>query len=153
MANFKASFDLGLKAAEAAAVKMAEIDAVFDEMNSQISEACDGKIEIYKEKRYVNPIQNILGHGIFGGNNGSGKVETINYIIARNPLAEKNVKIDIGEIDISKNGYPCQIRVGAEKFICEDKTGLERVLSLMLADPEVGKELTKLINSPLQQDD
>ncbi|QXH77457.1 hypothetical protein [Pseudomonas salmasensis] len=148
MADFKNSFDLGLKAAEAAAAKLAEIDSVFEEMNRQISEASEGKIAISRESRYSNSINALLGAGIFSNNKKSEKPELTTYIVAKNPLSESSTKADIGEIETNKKGYPCEIRFGSDKFLCEDKVALEKVLSIMLSDPDVGKELARLINLP-----
>lgn len=152
MANFKNSFDLGLKAAADTAEKLAEIDSVFEEMNTQIIEASNGKIEIYRETRTNKSMETILGMGMFSTKKLNEINTTTTYIIARNPLSTKKRKADIGQIEFDKNGYPCEIKFGHDKFRCDDKQGLERVLSLMLADPDVGKELATLINQPTEAD-
>lgn len=152
MANFKNSFDLGLKAAADTAEKLAEIDSIFEEMNTQVTEASEGKIEISRETRIDKTIETILGMGIFSTKKLNEVSTTTTYIIARNPLSTKKRKADIGQIKFNKNGYPCEIKFGSDKFHCDDKQGLERALSLMLADPDVGKELAMLINQPTESD-
>jgi hypothetical protein len=152
MANFKNSFDQGLKAAANTAEKIAEINSVFEELNTQISEASDGKIEISRETRIDRTIETLLGIGIFANKKQIEKSTTTTYIVATNPLSTKTRKVDIGQIEVSKNGYPCEVKFGSDRFHCDDKQGLERALSILLADPDVGKELTKLITQPTEAD-
>ncbi|NWB91590.1 hypothetical protein [Pseudomonas agarici] len=150
MANFKSSFDQGLKAAASAAAVHAEIDSVFSEMNTQISEASDGKINIFRETRYDHGFNSLIGMGIFSGatNKQSAKIEKTTYIVARNPLAQGSNKGDLGTVHTHKDGYPCEIKIGDDRYICEDKPALEKILSVMLSDTDVGKTLRKLINLP-----
>ncbi|WP_024778265.1 hypothetical protein [Pseudomonas corrugata] len=150
MANFKNAFDQGLKAAADAAAVIAEINSVFEEMNTEISAASDGKVNINRETRTDGAsMAAILGMGIFASKPPAQEIKYITYIVAKNPLAENNNKADIGQVNIHKKGYPCEVKFGGDKYICEDKKGLERVLSLMLTDPEVGKELSRLIRLPI----
>lgn len=148
MKSFKDSFDLGLKAAANAAAVKSEIHSVFRELNSQILEASDGKIQIKQEPRSSQGLNALIGIGLFSGGK-QEKIEITTYIVATNPLANKSNKVDIGEISIHKNGYPCEITFGGDKFICEDKSALEMTLSMMLADPDIGKEFTKLMRLPV----
>ncbi|WP_150688930.1 hypothetical protein [Pseudomonas fluorescens] len=152
MANFKNSFDQGLKAAANTAEKLAEINSVFEELNTQISEASGGKIQFARETRIDRTIESLLGVGLFASKKQIEKSTTTTYIIATNPLSSKNRKADIGQIEVSKNGYPCEIKFGNDRFHCDDKQGLERALSILLADPDVGKELTRLIAQPTETD-
>ncbi|SDR36969.1 hypothetical protein SAMN04490186_5696 [Pseudomonas grimontii] len=150
MANFKNAFDQGLKAAADAAAVIAEINSVFDEVNTEISAASDGKVNIRRETRSDRTsMAALLGLGLFSSKQPEPEIKYITYIVAINPLAESSNKADIGQVDIDKRGYPCEIKFGGDKYLCEDKKGLERVLSLMLSDPEVGKQLSKLIRLPV----
>ncbi|SCZ38081.1 MULTISPECIES: hypothetical protein [unclassified Pseudomonas] len=150
MANFKNSFDLGLKAAADTAEKISEINSVFEEMNAQIMEASGGKIAISRETRFDTTMETLLGLGMFSQKKLIEKSTTTTYIVAANPLSTKTKKADIGQIEINKNGYPCEIKFGNDRFVCDDKQALERILSVMLADADVGKEFTRLINQPTE---
>lgn len=150
MANFKSAFDQGLKAAADAAAIISEINAIFDQMNAEVSAASDGKVNIKREtRREGGAMAALLGLGVFSSKTPPKEIEYITYIVAFNPLANTDNKSDIGEIDIHKRGYPCQIKFGGDKYLCEDKKSLERILALMLTDPVVGKELYRLINLPV----
>ncbi len=50
MADYVEAFNQGLEAAEAADHSRKEIDAVFVEINSQLSKATDGKISIERRE-------------------------------------------------------------------------------------------------------
>lgn len=144
MANFKDSFDLGLKAADDAAAKIEEINGVFSEMNAQLSEASEGKIQIIRETRR-SPYDFINSLAI---PKDPLSITTTTYIVAQNPRTNANNKHDIGTWEINSRGYPCQIKFGGDNFFCEDKKGLEKILALMLSDPDVGKVLRRLMSLP-----
>lgn len=145
MANFKDSFGKGLKAAGDVEARLAEIESVFSEMNKQLSEASDGKIQITRQTRAS--ALDIFAMGILG-NAAQPSAPKITYIVATNPLAKGKNGEDIGVWEIDKYGYPCQIKFGNDSFYCEDKVALEQTLSTILTDPDVGRALQRLLNLP-----
>ncbi|MHA6126314.1 hypothetical protein ACX3YD_08950 [Pseudomonas fluorescens group sp. PF-1] len=143
MTNFKESFGKGLKAAGDVEAKLAEIESVFLEMNKQLSEASDGKIQITREARAS--ALDLFTMGVLGKSAEPSAPRTT-YIVATNPLAKGKNKEDIGVWEIDKHGYPCQIKFGNDSFYCEDKRALEQTLSTILTDPDVGRALQRLLN-------
>jgi tripartite-type tricarboxylate transporter receptor subunit TctC len=45
------------------------------------------------------------------------------------------------------NGYPCIITLADKEVSCEDRQALEETLKLMLASPDVGEKILRLIES------
>lgn len=148
MANFKDSFGIGLKAAGDVEARLAEIDSVFSELNIQLSDASDGKIQIFRETRTEGI--DLFNLAILGKGPQSPR-QKITYLVATNPLATGKNKADIGTWEINKHGYPCQIKFGNDTFFCEDKGALEQTFSMLLTDPDVGRALQRLLNLPNSQ--
>ncbi|WP_323614344.1 hypothetical protein [Pseudomonas putida] len=140
--SFKDSFSQGLSAAAHAENQTKEIDSVFVELNEQIMEASGGKIEIYRRETYEEAD---LTGTITALTSVTGMLnrKKIVGIFAKNPN-QKNPSL-IGAVKIDKRGYPCEIKVGETRLICEDKSSLTKALNYLLADVEVGKTLTKIM--------
>ncbi len=147
MADFKNSFALGLEAAADAAAKMAEIESVFEDLNSQLSDASDGKIRIIRKARFRNPFAAaVRATSSLTGVTLDGDEAT--YIVATNPLSDTRAEEDLAVWVVDSRGYPCKIIFGGQNYFCEDKAALEKVLSLLLAWPDTGKAFQRLIDLP-----
>ncbi|MEE1882840.1 hypothetical protein V0R55_22010 [Pseudomonas soli] len=151
MSNFKDSFGRGLQAAEIAASLNAEINSVFQALNKDISEASGGKIKIHREIKVNLP--NFVGTRRLTGAMVSGLLSDIsknddgyNKILASNPLARDSKSHEIAKFKQHRNGYPCEVVFEDEKIVCDDKPALERALSYMLSDAEVGRKLQNLMS-------
>lgn len=144
--NFKESFSKGLSAAAHAENQTKEIDSVFFDLNEQIMEASDGKIEISRRETYEEPD---LTGSITALTTGILNRKRIVGIFAQTPKG--NFSSQIGAVKIDKRGYPCEIKVGDSRLVCEDKRSLTKALNYLLADVDVGKTLAKIM--ALKEDD
>jgi hypothetical protein len=144
--NFKDSFEKGLTAAAEAQALIGEIDSVFSELDRQITEASEGKVSIFRKTAY-EPIDSLSAVGAALSLATSGLMNRKSYvgIFAENPNIQ-NSSVEIGKVQTHKRGYPCEIKFESERLICEDKKSLEKALSYLLSDVEVGKSLNKLVN-------
>lgn len=147
MADFKNSFAIGLEAAAEAAAKIAEIESVFQDLNSQLSDASGGKIEIIRKARSRNPfLSAVRAKSSLAEMDLDGDGST--HIFAINPLSDVRAEEDLAAWSVDSRGYPCKIVFGGQHYFCEDKAALEKVLSVLLAWPETGKAFQRLMNLP-----
>ncbi|MDR9425715.1 MAG: hypothetical protein RI567_10590 [Marinobacter sp.] len=141
MADFKKYFTKGLSAAEKAESNKNEIDSIFEELNSQLDEATDGKIEISRVKFYVsNALADIASL--------MKPRETYLAIAAKNKKVKGCDYKQLARWKIDRNGYPCVIIIDRDEMYCEDKVALESNLQQLLSDPTVGDTLYKLMSMP-----
>ena len=143
MKDFLPSFQKGITAAQNAEKNRDEIDSVFSALNEQLAAATEGKVGISR-KKYEHPID-------FTKNTLLQMLERKTYwALVVDFIPNATVPpIQIARWDQSFTGFPCRVVFGNREYSCEDKAGLEGVLELLLADPEVGNELLKFMNRPL----
>lgn len=140
MVDFKKYLTKGLSAAEKAEANKQEINSVFGELNRQLDEATDGKIEISRVKFYVsNTLADIAN---------LRPRETYPAIAAKNKRVKECDYKELARWKIDRNGYPCEIIIDHDKMYCEDKVALETNLQQLLSDPTVGDTLYKLMSMP-----
>jgi len=152
MVDFEKSFANGLQAAAEASAKIAEINLVFDDLNQQLHAASDGKIKILRKTRSNNLLTAMMGIGSIRSKPPlETKADETTYLVAVNPLAKNSNESDIAVWSVDSRGYPCQIKFSGENFFCEDKAALEKILALMLSEPEIGQVFQRLINLPTNQ--
>jgi len=145
MVDFITAFNTGLDAAQIAEKNKREINSVFDELNQQLAEVTDGRVNIQIRNRLKEaPPENMAERmaPLF-------LRKSIEYraICAINPLSPQSpppVK-EIATWSQDRTGYPCKISFGIKEHYCEDKVALENALALMLQDPIVGENLAKLM--------
>jgi hypothetical protein len=142
--NFETSFKKGLEAAEAASKINKEIDSILEELDRQIESASGGKINIVcKQKRdNLSALGGLLSASPFE------PIKYKNYIVAINRAAAEREE-DLATFERASHGYPCYLSYGDQTVYCNDKEALEKQLSIMLADVNIGKKLTRLINWPV----
>lgn len=138
MSNFKKSFQNGIQSAIEADKNKEEIDNVFDSLNEDLREMTRGKVEFIRHQfaEEVNPL-NITN--MFN-------IEKYWAIAARNPKIESKA-IEIARWNQDRSGYPCRIKFGNKKFICEDSEGLIEALEELLEDPHTGETCNNLMKS------
>lgn len=142
--NFESSFKKGLEAAEAASKVNTEIDSVFKELNDQILSASDGRISIELQRKRDNmaALTSLLTDGF----QDAAKLKT--YIIAINEAAGSKEE-QLAQFERASAGYPCRLNYEDQGIYCNDKIALEKQLSAMLANVNIGKQLTRLLNWPV----
>tara|TARA_R100000655_G_scaffold79128_1_gene118540 strand:+ start:3909 stop:4343 length:435 start_codon:yes stop_codon:yes gene_type:complete len=138
MFDFKESFNAGMSVAEKAEENHHEINQVFDELNKQLDEISEGKIEIDIREFSIpdNPL------------NVFGKRETYLSICARNPKSEMNSWKQLARWEQDSFGYPCKIKIDQATRFCGDQEALSDALSEMLSNVDVAKTLRALITIP-----
>ncbi|BBL73049.1 hypothetical protein [Methylomagnum ishizawai] len=167
MANFIEAYRAGLNIVERTKNNKREIDGVFEELNSQLFRVSDGKIQIsikplhetisFKELEnysalYLSNASNALG---INDKLAGWRLRAVKGYVA---ICAKNQKTpgsdtELAEWKQSRAGYPCEIILGSQTYVCEDKEALENALAEMLRDPIVGEKLFKLANLPVLETD
>jgi hypothetical protein len=142
--NFENSFKKGLEAAEAASRTNLEIDSVFKELNEQIQSATSGRIGIELKRRRDSMAA--LSHFITA--KGSPDIKPNTYIVAVNKLAGGKEE-DLAQFERASAGYPCHLSYEDQEVYCNDKLALEKHLSTMLSNVDIGKQLARLLSLPV----
>lgn len=154
MTDFADAFRRGQDAAAIAAAARAEISGVFDEANTQLQTATDGKIEIDR-RRFEKPRKKTLGD-LFGGLNATSLLanldpaETEPWVAARNPKATDSSWIKLAKWDRPQEGYPCQLVYDRTDVRCHDRAALVDAIEEMLANASIGEKMRDLLELPLK---
>lgn len=142
--NFETSFKKGLEAAEAASKVNLEIDLVFKDLNDQINSASGGKIiiELQRKRDSMAALASFMAKGF------QDTVKTKTYIVAVNEAAGKKEE-ELAQFERASTGYPCHLIYEDQEIYCNDKIALEKQLSTMLSNVNIGKRLARLLNWPV----
>jgi len=147
MSKFKSSFEKGIESANEAKKSREEIEQVFYDLNKDLSEITNNKLEIV-----IHEFTENIGNGalaslgsILAGNS-SDQYRNYLGLGARNPDDSSSI-YEIARWSQGRAGYPCKIKFGNKSFICEDKDGLIDALSEMLEDPKIGETLQSIITN------
>lgn len=137
MVDFITSLRAGMSAGEIAKKNKQEIEAVFAELNRQLTDGFGKQVRI--DIKTSSDVKTI--HDIFNGQF-AGRSE----IVASNPQDPDAKQVALARIRISAGGYPCNIIMRDKEIACEDRQALEATLQVMLASPDVGEKIVRLIN-------
>lgn len=142
--NFENSFKKGLEAAAAASKVNLEIDSVFEDLNDQIRSASGGKIgiELQRKKDSMAVLTSFMTKGF------QEATKTKTYIVAVNEAAGAKEE-DLANFERASTGYPCHLSYEDQEIYCNDKVALEKHLSTMLSNVNIGKKLARLLNWPV----
>jgi hypothetical protein len=141
-ANFENSFKKGLEAAEAASQVNLEIDSVFEELNNQIHSASEGRIkfELRRKRDNISALSSLVANGF------DSPIKVKTYIVAINDAAKKEE--ELAQFERASTGYPCHLDYEDQKIFCNDRSALEKHLSIMLSSVNTGKKMARLLNYP-----
>lgn len=139
MTDFRAAFERGQDAATEAELARREIDAVFKELTTQLAEATNGTVEMYRREYEKSPL---IPSYLFGS------AGTYWAIVARNPKAKGKNERQLARWEQGRSGYPCKISWGGVDHTCHDRESLEWGLVSLLEDPVTGKRLSMVSNLP-----
>lgn len=133
MVDFVKSLKTGLDAAKVAEDNREEIDAVFYELNRQLSEATKDKVQIKRGEfseglTFTKDFRRIRYWALAVYSNFEGVAPT-----------------EIAKWSMERSGYPCSIEMGPSRWHCEDRAGLENALGFLLQDPVVGETIQRYI--------
>jgi hypothetical protein len=154
--DFADAFKRGQDAAAQAAASRAEISEVFAEVNKQLDDATDGKLEI-KWQRFAKPqkktVADLLG-GAASINAWLSRLdpaETEPWIAARNPQAADDGWVQLAKWYRPQEGYPCELTYDKTDSRCHDRAALAEALAEMLANASIGELIRKLLDRPLKE--
>ncbi len=133
MNGFAKFVNLGLNAAIIAEQNKAEIHQVFDELNRDLAQHWDGKLQIVLEgaagSTFMRPARQL--------ERGS--------IAAYNPHGFSRKPVVLAEWRMSEMGYPFLIDTPHKEVYCENRQALIKELQTMLASPSVGKHIQEVL--------
>lgn len=147
MADFMGSINDGLNAAKKSEANKNEITAVFDELNIQLGMATGGTVKLIrssfiKEVGYASVVAKMIGDTI-----PIHQRETYLALAISHVNKEYNFNdVEVAKWSIDKNGYPCVITIRSAELYCEDKEALEKALSELMRDPDVGTAVLNCMN-------
>jgi hypothetical protein len=135
MVDFVEALRSGIDAAEVAEKNKQEIAGVFGELNRQLADGFDGQVLIGTgtARNLVTAILNVTTRYGRGA------------IFASNPKKSDEQSLDLAGWYSGVNGYPCIIALLDREVSCEDRQALEETLKQMLASPDVGGKIRRLI--------
>lgn len=142
MADYISSIKHGLDAAARAVREKAEIQRVLSELNIQLSQATEDKLQV----------------GLYEFS-GSGKSDRTNALL-RFLSIEKHKGIGLAhkrygnELPVAElaawkqetDGYPCELIFGTNRIACGDSLGLEKALKTLFSDPNIGGKIYEFLN-------
>jgi hypothetical protein len=144
MADFRDAFRQGLAAYDDAERARKEIFGLLDEFAEQIEQASTGRVRIErgngKENMFDTP-------HVFGVPLPGGTVRTRKYdaLFARRPSGDQ--REELCEYSLSERGYPVTLRYATEDVSCHDGQALEHGLQKLLAHPQTGGKLQRLMGT------
>jgi hypothetical protein len=135
MTDFKSAFKDGLEAAKKSQMARSEID----ELNRQLSEVSEGKIQIKRMEleSETTPLEEIAGFF---------RRRPYWAIVAQNPTMPQYEK-ELAKWSQDPSGYPCGMSWAGHEVFYEDRQALERGLANLLRDPVVGEILKTLMRT------
>ncbi|WP_334320402.1 hypothetical protein [Gilliamella apicola] len=145
--DFTKSFKEGLISAENIEKEKSEINNIFDELNKQIHQASNEKINIIIDEQYesankyptIQSISRFIEEAI--------QKKTKLYIAAEACSFESERKVRIAEWKPSANGgYPCIIRYEEHEVCVYDKGSLILELNNLIGSAYCGQIFNKLLN-------
>ncbi|MGE6473455.1 hypothetical protein [Serratia proteamaculans] len=145
MVDFIESFNKGLSAAQQAEKNKEEIFSVLDSLNKQLAQVSDGKVKIDILQKSV-PLFEMF-------TNPKTTAKPYSFLAAFNPLAEIYKPSELAKWHLDSNGYPCLITAEDGQIYCEDKSGLERGLQMLISSPEVGEKIYSVMKQKLKSAD
>lgn len=151
MTDFAGAFSRGQDAAKQAAQARAEIDAVFTEASSQLSEATTGRLELGRKDFDVKTVAArwLVGASIEELLKPNEKEL---WVAARNPKALDTGWVKLAKWDRPQEGYPCVMKYGSREVRCHDQEALEKAIAELLASAWGGERLHELVSRPVRQD-
>ena len=136
MADFRDAFRQGLAAYDDAERARKEILGLFDEFAEQIEQASTGRVRIERGKQ-----KKMSGNLLLD----PFRVREYNALFARRPSGDE--REELCEYSLSERGYPVNLRYAKEDVSCDDGEALERGLRQLLAHPQTGGKLQRLMGT------
>ncbi|KPN91689.1 hypothetical protein [Pseudomonas nunensis] len=142
MVDFIGSFNKGLSAAQQAEKNREEIYSVLESLNKQLEDASKGTVKIDVLQKTI-PLFEMF-------TNPKTTAKPYSFLAAFNPLAEIYKPSELAKWALDPNGYPCLITTEEGDIYCEDKSGLERGLQILISSPMVGEKIYSVMKQKLK---
>ncbi|WP_449126124.1 hypothetical protein [Pseudomonas viridiflava] len=154
MVDFKLALKKGLDAAGKAEANRQEIESVLKELNEQLWEETEGKLEIVQERDYKDKSALARAAFVIGGlTKQAADMQMVNYLSCKNPSSINQNQLKLSEFRIGRAGYPCELKVGDEEMFCEDKQAFEEALGYLLSDTVAAEKMYKVMQYELIETD
>ncbi len=140
MNQFSDAIRAGLKSAEQANANAREIRDALAEISNAVLEVTDNKVKVTRTSvpaDNVNPITTALALWT--------SVKMIDAIKLQRTSAPMESH-ELARLDMSANGYPCDIITGTRTYTCYDRASFVQVMEEILSSPTAGKALLSLLN-------
>jgi hypothetical protein len=146
MADFRKAFRSGLDAYNDAERARKEIFGLFDEFAAQIHEESHGRVRIERTPRsQAVPIYGSSRSPTLSARPGEGmRTRGYDAIVATGPSGQLE---ELCEYALGERGYPVNLRYAREDVRCHDREALEIGLQKLLAHPETGGKLQRLMGT------
>jgi len=160
MTTFSEAYKTGLEASQITEKNLQEIEAVFEELKTEILASSDNKILIERGtvSRRESPTLTIPGGEVLGGEktlqNMIDTMGAIKHRVSYNALLAKNTEtssdVPIAEYSIDRReGYPVTIQWADRDESCLSKNALAATLREVLSDPSTGRKLKRLLSQEI----
>lgn len=160
--TFAEAYKTGLEASQITEKNLQEIDAVFEELKTEILASSENKILI--ERGTASRRENIeFTAPPLEGASGIKKLQDVidtmgaikhrvsyNALIAKNTETSSNIPIAEYSID-RREGYPVTIQWADRDESCLSKDALAATLREVLSDPSTGRKLKRLLSQEATQ--
>ena len=148
MTDFIAAFRSGLNAAEKADLARKEIASVFRELNEQLRDPTQGRVEIITYE-FEGHDDNFFGIGISSRYSATyGRAPTHWAVAARNPKAADTKPRELASWQQDRAGYPCTLSWGGLERRGNDRESLQAALAAMLEDGIVAGRINGVMRLP-----
>jgi len=144
MAEYQEAFEEGIQAAKKASAAKKEIEEVFVELNRELRDVTENKVEIRRETRTRKPLWELAV--TYAIRQALGPVDKYVALVAVNPSDEGIPKKELAEWKQGRFGYPCRIISEDREVSCENREALEQALADLLREPSVGEKLFALLS-------
>lgn len=140
MVDFISSFQKGISAAQDAERNRKEISFVFKELNRQLDEATEGKIEIVRMD-FDEPSKDVFTNALAAMLNS----KKYRAIAVRHKIHKAFNAKELAKWRQGPAGYPCWLTTSDLDLACENRQALEQGLAALLSSPSAGEAMYQAI--------
>ena len=148
MTDFRKAFRSGQEAAGKADLARKEISSVFRELNEQLREPTEGRVEIITQE-FEEQGDNPFGIAIsYLQSAWYGRAPGHWAVAARNPQAGDTAPRELTLWQQDRAGYPCKLSWGGVERTCHDRESLQEALAAMLEDAVIAGRINGVMRLP-----
>lgn len=141
MKSFEASFQKGIRAAQAAVDSQREIQSVIREFSDSLESATRGRVKVLQ--REISPS---LGAIFTQKLDNELRTKALVIASADDTLGKDLPSVEVAKWRSNEAGYPCWLIVGGQEIACVDRRALEDELSMLASSPRMGDAILRVID-------